>query len=234
MNTNYDINDNANNFANNYEILSNNNNLQKKDYKYSQFDLTSSYAGFIFVIFVIIAGGEVGASDLSCRMRKLLHSNIYFRHIINYMLIFIFIMLEGGWSFNLKQQYLYEQDSVWLDGNIIHSLFFALILYFIFVISSRTRIFMNILFYLILFSLYCLNAQRLYWYKRKLITENQNQKYIIFQKTLILLMFIILVSGIIDLFIDKLIEKGDEFDIIKFIFGKRDCGIFSVLKKVRK
>ena len=219
---------------NNYDNLKDSNFNEASKYKYNQFDLTSSYAGFIFVIFVIIAGGEVGASDLSCRMRKLLHSNIYFRHIINYMLIFIFIMLEGGWSFNLKQQNLYEQDSVWLDGNIIHSLAFALILYLIFVISSRTRLFMNILFYFILFSLYCINAQRLYWYKRKLINKEQNQKYINFQKTLILVIVIILVSGIIDLFIDKIIEKGGDFDIMKFIFGKRDCGIYSVLKKIKK
>ena len=93
---------------------------------------------------------------------------------------------------------------------------------------------MNILFYFILFSLYCINAQRLYWYKRKLINKEQNQKYINFQKTLILVIVIILVSGIIDLFIDKIIEKGGDFDIMKFIFGKRDCGIYSVLKKIKK
>ena len=55
-----------------------------------------------------------------------------------------------------------------------------------------------------------------------------------FQKTLILVIVIILVSGIIDLFIDKIIEKGGDFDIMNFIFGKRYCGIYSVLKKIKK
>lgn len=50
---------------------------------------------FIIVCFIIISGNSV-THLLSCQTQNFLKHNLYIQHIIGFLLIFIFIMLEGG------------------------------------------------------------------------------------------------------------------------------------------
>ena len=101
-----------------------------------------SRVSFIFVAFVIVAGGYT-TQLLSCDTQRLLKNNIYVKHLVGFLLIFMFIMLEGGWDFFTDNLYT---STNWSDGNCLASFIQALVLYVIFVISSKMKIIYTIYF----------------------------------------------------------------------------------------
>ena len=62
-----------------------------------------SKISFIFVAFLVAAGGYV-TQIFSCSTQRYLDTNIYGKHLIGIGLIFIFIMLEGGFNFNAAER----------------------------------------------------------------------------------------------------------------------------------
>ena len=60
-----------------------------------------SKISFIFIAFLVIAGGYT-TQIFSCSTQRFLSNNIYGKHLIGIGLIFVFIMLEGGWDFDKK------------------------------------------------------------------------------------------------------------------------------------
>ena len=81
-----------------------------------------SQVAFIFLIFVVISGGYV-SNILSCQMQNMLKYNLYARHVIGVIMVFVFIMLEGGWDFDKQREN--EASTDWSSGNTMNTLIYA-------------------------------------------------------------------------------------------------------------
>ena len=147
-----------------------------------------SKIAFLFIVFAVIAGGVV-QHILSCQMQKYLRDSEGAKHIVGIVMIFLFIMLEGGWDFDSEENAKAPID--WASGNALHTMAYALIIYAFFIIFSRNKLIPNIILFLLLFIVYLINTQRLYWKNRDRITEETSQKIIKFELLLIALSVIV-------------------------------------------
>ena len=184
--------------------------------------LTSNISkiSFIFVAFLVIAGGYT-TQIFSCSTQRFLSSNIYGKHFIGIGLIFIFIMLEGGWSFDKKERELHSVD--WSNGNCLDSIVYAFGIYLIFLLSSKTRLRWNTIFFFLLFVLYITNTQRLYWFNRNKLNKDMNDTILKGEKYVLYSLPFILLVGVTDYFIYKTNQLGKEFELYHFILGNPTC-----------
>lgn len=194
---------------------------EKYDYEYDNaLTYRISRISFIFVSFVIIAGGYT-TQLLSCNTQRVLKNNIYVKHLVGIFLIFMFIMLEGGWEFHSSLSN--SNINNWSNGNCITSLIFALVLYIIFLLTSKMRFFYTILFFSLLFLLYITNTQRLNYKKKNKISDVINHNIIKIEYWLFWLLPIILIIGVIDYYFYKKTELGKKFNFFTFIIGCTQC-----------
>jgi hypothetical protein len=180
----------------------------------------ASKIGFLFISFMVIASGYV-TQVLPCQMQHYLQEGILGKHIIGWLICFLFIMLEGGWSFNMKEQN--KEDVDWSNGNVLDTLVFGAGLYIIFLLTSKMKFIPNIILYLLLFSIYLINTQRLYWKKRKLIKEKENERMINSMKLCLIFSIIIFIYGFIDYFIYEKKKYGIQFSVFQFLFSGKKC-----------
>ena len=175
---------------------------------------------FLFISFVIITGGFV-IQVLPCQTQYYLQNSIYGKHIVGILVCFLFIMLEGGLSFNMDEQNLHSVD--YTNANAFSSLFFGLLLYVIFLLTAKMKLIPNAILFTLLFITYLLNTQRQYWLNRDLINTNQN---LYIQNLILILIGVAIFTffyGIIDYFIYQLKEKGKKFNLFLFILGGNNC-----------
>lgn len=180
----------------------------------------TSKIAFLFVSFVVIAGGYVN-QVLPCQTQNFLKNDVYAKHVIGFLISFIFIMLEGGWSFDMETQN--KADVSWADGNALDSLVFAGILYTTFLFSAKMRLVPNIILYSLLFILYINNSQRLYWHKRDIIDNKQNTKMIRYNEIIIGLCVATFLYGVRDYFLYKKSKIPDSFSLKSFVIGYNKC-----------
>tara|TARA_B110000967_G_scaffold201641_1_gene239234 strand:- start:844 stop:1467 length:624 start_codon:yes stop_codon:yes gene_type:complete len=185
-------------------------------------DLTTNISkiSFIFIAFLVIAGGYT-TQIFSCSTQRFLSSNIYGKHLIGIGLIFVFIMLEGGWDFDKKEQEKHSVD--WSNGNCIDSMMYAFVIYFILLISSKMRIGWNALLFGLLFVLYFVNTQRLYYFNRNRINKGINQQLIDGEKKVMYSLPFILTIGVVDYFFYKKAQLGKAFSFYLFFLGSATC-----------
>lgn len=175
---------------------------------------------FIFIIYAVISSGYIN-QILSCQMQKTLSESIYFRHFLGVLLLFVFIMLEGGWSFDATMDELAETN--WSSGNVLHTLVISFLIYILFVISSKSRFYPNLLFFTLVLIIYIINTQRSYWKKRNQITEEKNQQLLQISKGLFMIAMVVLVYGFIDYLQYQKKEFGKGFDWSLFLLGTTKC-----------
>ena len=179
-----------------------------------------SNIAFLFIAYIIISGGYV-TQVLPCAMRRLLSSNIYLKHIIGLVLIFVLIMMEGGWSFNKAEQDKAPVD--WSRGNTTDTLIISTVLYLVFLASAKMHATTNIIFYSILFLIYVINTKRLYLLDRNYITKENNETTLMIEKYLLGLSLIILLFGVNNYYGHKKKEYGSKFNFHRFLFGNIKC-----------
>lgn len=179
-----------------------------------------SKISFLFVAFLIIAGGYA-TQIFSCSTQRYLSNDIYGKHIIGFGLIFMFIMLEGGWNFDKEDRDKHPVD--WSNGNCFDSFIYAGILYIIFLLSSKMRISWNVAFFSLLFILYVTNTQRLYHYNRNQLSKNTNQSILDAEKIVLYSLPFVLIIGVIDYFIYKKNQVGKDFKFYLFFLGNAKC-----------
>lgn len=175
---------------------------------------------FLFLIFTVVSGGYV-SEVLSCQMQKFLSTSTYGRHLVGMLMVFVFIMMEGGWSFSSQKNDKAENN--WSSGNVMDSMVMALIIYAIFVLSSKTSLLMNTVFFALLFALYCLNTQRSFWLARGLIKEETSQAMIKVQYMLVALALAALAYGVYDYTGYQKKQYGSNFSWSKFALGTARC-----------
>lgn len=101
-----------------------------------------------------------------------LKDNIYVKHIIGFLLIFIFIIQHIGWSFYSELQN--HEKVYWSNGNTFNTLIYEFGLYLIFIIISKMKLITNLLVLGLLLLMYILNSQREFLQKRNVITNKDN------------------------------------------------------------
>ena len=84
---------------------------------------TLTRVSFLFVIYAIIAGG-IEKNQLSKQFQKFMDNNIYMKNIMGLLLIFMFIMLEGGWDFDMNEQNKAYVN--WSSGNCLHTMIYSI------------------------------------------------------------------------------------------------------------
>ena len=68
-----------------------------------------SKLAFLFIVFAVVAGGSV-THVLSCQFQSILETSFVIKHVFGVLLIFLFIMLEGGWDFSKKGGINYSKN----------------------------------------------------------------------------------------------------------------------------
>jgi len=179
-----------------------------------------SKIAFLFIVFAVIAGGLV-QHVLSCQMQSYLRDSEIAKHIVGMVLIFLFIMLEGGWDFDEEENNKAPVD--WASGNVIHTGIYAFLIYITFIITAKSQLIPNIILFSLLFIIYLINTQRLYWKNRNRITEESNKKIIKFEIFLLILSVITLLYGVYDYIMYKKNNLGPRFSWYKFFLTAREC-----------
>lgn len=180
-------------------------------------DKNISRVAFIFIIFSVISSGYIH-DILSCQIQLFLTNSIFARHFLGIIMIFVFIMLEGGWSFTEE-----KEDTSWLNGNTVHSLLYAIILYLIFIASAKSKLLPNIIFFSLLFILYFVNTYRLYMLEKNSLNKEISNQILFGEYILIILSLFTLVYGFCDYLMDKIVIKGKYFSWRKFLLGTGKC-----------
>lgn len=180
----------------------------------------TSKIAFLFISFIVVASGYV-TQVLPCQTQKFLENNVMAKHVIGVLISFLFIMLEGGWSFDMETQ---DKEPVdWSNGNVIDSMIFGLALYVIFLLSAKMKLIPNLLLYVILFGVYLVNTQRLYWKNREMITQQENDLYLKHIHFALITSVGIFLYGIIDYLIYQKSQYKQNFSLITFILGNNKC-----------
>ena len=183
------------------------------------FNSDISKIGFLFLALGIVFGGYI-ANIVPCQLQKFLKNNIYSHHLIGVLIFFIFIMMEGGWEFSDKYK---DIETNWLNGNAISSLYYALILHIVFVLTSKMKLNMSILFYSSLFILYLIHTTRLNKLIKNELSEENNINLIKLEKLIIILQLILIIYAVYEYYIYQLDEYKDKFRLFKFLIGDVKC-----------
>lgn len=179
-----------------------------------------SQVAFIFLIFVVVSSGYV-SDVLSCQMQNMLKNNLYARHIIGVIMIFVFIMLEGGWDYNKERQDKAATD--WSSGNTVNTLGYAFGIYALFLISSKSQLVPNLIFFSLVFIIYFVNTYRAYVYERKEISDKTNQQILHIEYGLLSIAALVLIYGFGDYVMYQKKMRGAGFKWVKFFAGVVEC-----------
>lgn len=179
-----------------------------------------SKLAFLFLAYSVVTGGYI-TKILSCQLQHELLTNRYLKHLIGFLLIFVFIMLEGGWDFDEKENL--KAPVNWSNGNSLHSLAYSIGLYLLFVLSSKMQLIPNLLFLGCLLSLYVVHTQRKYWYNRQRIDEKTSEIMQSAEKFFIGGSAALFFYGLFDYIKYQKKQYGSSFRWILFFLGKPNC-----------
>ena len=172
-------------------------------------DLMISSFKHLFILYLVISGNFIG-NTFSCKLQRLLQNNMIFKHLIGFMLLFFFNVFIGESR----------------DVSPINQLLYTLVVYIIFIITTKTNIYFLLLIIFIMFINYILN-ETIYFYKNKNDEKEDNLSTInIIKKTqfiICLIMITLILIGFVVYFIQKYKEYNKEFKIGKFLFGIPNC-----------
>ena len=130
-------------------------------------------------------------------------------------------MFEGGWDFDKQRENEAETD--WSTGNTVNTLIYAFLIYLLFLLSSKSRLVPNLIFFALVFVIYFINTYRAYIYDRKEIDSTFNEKILNFEYILLVFAFIVLTYGFYDYVLYQKRLRGPTFDWVKFMAGVTRC-----------
>lgn len=163
----------------------------------------------LFVLYLIIAANFL-AQTFGCKTQYLLNNNMYAKHLIGFFTLFFFVILLSPTDPNIDSENVYFKK-----------LGISILLYVLFLLSTRTKgLFFNIFLSLIGFN-YILNtyADSL----NKDIHKEKIEKIRKIAKIFGRLSIVVLVIGVVFYYQEKKNEYKSDFKIGKFIIGNTDC-----------
>ena len=197
--------------------------MQEESIQQNMDNMTNSISkiSFLFLVYAVIAGGYV-TQVLPCQTQFFLENSIFAKHFIGVLLIFCFIMMEGGWDFDMKENDKAPVD--WASGNTFHTMVWGIMLYVIFLLTSKMQLVSNLLFFGLLFLVYLINTYRIYLKNRDNITDASNENMLLITKILIVLSGLTFLFGVVDYYRYQKISYGRKFTLMKFLLGANKCG----------
>lgn len=183
-------------------------------------ELFLSRFAFIFLIYAVVTSGYIN-EVLSCQMREFLRASRFFRHVIGVLMVFVFIMLEGGWSLTPGEDD--KAPNNWSSGQVFHTFFLAIGIYTVFLVSSKSQLTPNMVFFTLVLVIYFMNTYRNYLHARQKLTDEQNTAILRMTQGLFVLTLIVLAYGFYDYVLYQRREYGKAFKWDLFVFGSARC-----------
>jgi hypothetical protein len=137
-------------------------------------------------------------------------------------------MMEGGWSFDYENDI--SQSNNWESGHVIHTFIMGVCIYAVFLISSKSKLIPNMIFYGLVFGLYLLNTQRSYWLARKQISPALNSKMLFIETILAVIAACVLIYSFVDYTTFQMDSYGKNFNWLIFLFGTQECSSIASMK----
>ena len=168
----------------------------------------------VFLLYIVMASGFVG-DIFGCRVKKMLDTNIYVKHISFFVMIYFTIILtENNLSSPLDN--FYKSLKMWV----------------FYIMLIRLNLTFTLVSSLLLILLYILDEYVIY-YKSLNDKDNKKEKkekqeiynYIKkFPKYLEYIIGIVVITGFFLYMYKQYKDKGKKFKLKKFIFGLLECG----------
>jgi hypothetical protein len=154
----------------------------------------------IFIFYLIIFSNYT-KELLGCKLKKILKNNIYSKHLIAFILLYLLINIID--------------DDNNDENSEIYKFGYSFILYILFIITSRIPYYLIIIIFILLVILYNIN---------KIKIKNKNEdKYIYMELFVILIIIFFMSIGFIFYGLEKYCEYGKNFSISTFIIGNIKC-----------
>ncbi len=167
--------------------------------EYLTFDIIKS----LFLLVLVVSGNYIGEL-LGCRMKNVLHNNIYVKQITLFLLIYFTLGLVGD---DIKHPLDVLKDTV--------------ILYLLYIILTKTHLYFTVIILFFVFCLYIIDEFEKYNEEKKI---NYDKDFYKKMKNNIMKMVILLVivAFLHYLYIKKK-EYKNNFNIITFLLGNTTC-----------
>jgi Ca2+/Na+ antiporter len=143
---------------------------------------------------------------LGCKLMHVLDTNIYAKHLIGFVLLFFLVIMV---------------DSKNMEKNLLSNFGYSLMIYVLFIITTRLPYYIMLLFMIILLIMYILGV-----IAKKKLEEQKEEEYKqlkLAQSILFIILCCIGIIGFIVYFIEKYKEYSSNFSFIKFILGDTVC-----------
>lgn len=151
----------------------------------------------VFVLYLIISSNFL-AQVFSCRLQYLLNNSMIAKHVIGYMTFLFFVILSSGNKYSTNE-----------------ALWYSLLIYLLFWISTRMSLSYFITFITLTAILYILHL-----YEKEFIYP---EKLVLIRSILQLFLLILLFTGFIFYYIEKQLEYKNKFCFTTFMLGKPKC-----------
>ena len=175
-------------------------------------DNISGYSIVIIGLYLIVASTVSPFKVIGENVRNIIDKNPVFQHIITFILIFFIIVLLNKTPPSVPLQALYSIiDSP--NNNLLYLFGVSILIYILFIISSRAPLMFTGLILILLFLLFVFNSMALK--KKEEKNEEEYKKYKLMQNILFIFIIIISVIGSVIYSIDK--YKKD-FTLLKFLY----------------
>lgn len=164
----------------------------------------------VFLLYIVMASGFVG-DIFGCRVKKILDTNIYVKHISFFLMIYFTIVLTEE-KLNSPLDNFYKSLKMWI----------------FYIMLIRLNITFTIIACILLVSLYIIDEYIVYY--KSLEDKKEKEKQEIYNhiknipEIFEYIIGIIVIIGFFVYFYKQYKDKGKKFKLNKFIFGLLECG----------
>ena len=206
----------------------------------------------IFFLYLVLLGSDI-QSVLNCGIQKFVKKNVFIRHVLVFLSIFIFTFILNWYTFDsiiVKESFVSEINVVNYTY-ILKSFIYSISIYLLFLVSTKTHIKFLVPFLVLLFiSFFIFIFYKIHNDNIKsdslnlddflLITPNQKEKILqenkdinvnefnivfLLKNILFFIYFSMLICLILgfNLYYQKQRKEQKKWDFVKFLFGTNNC-----------
>lgn len=200
----------------------------------------------VFFLYLVMIGGDM-SSLLNCELQRLLQKSIILRHVITFLSIFLFTFILNWYtpkSLVLTENMKNKKQNKY--KYLLNSFKYSIFIYILYILSSKQEhsfIYTFLILLLIIISVYIVylieinshnlnqnNFNKFFISQNdvKLLVKDKNESYKIYLihnilSSLYLILLINILIGVYLYYIRQLKDKKNQFSLLKFIFGSKNC-----------